>query len=88
MTTSEVRKVAITILAKVEGLSEVRARGYLFSQVFHKEVKEERVGVGVKHLDSLTEGVFQKRVKGLPVKKDQSFNFIHVKTKVNKLHTF
>ena len=70
MTTSKVRKVAITNLAKVDGVSEVRARVYLFCQVCHKQVKEERVGVGVKHLDSLTEGVFQKRVECVPVKKD------------------
>ena len=86
MTTSKIRKVAITNLAKVEGVT-LRARVYLLCQVFHEEVKETRVGVGVKHLDSLAEGVFQKRVKCVPVKKDLSCNFIHVNTKVDKLHT-
>ena len=62
MTTFEVSKVAITILAQFEGVSEVRALVYLFSQVFHKELKENRVGVGVKHSDLLTEGAFEKRV--------------------------
>ena len=76
MTTSEIRKVVITNLAKVEGVSEVRARVYLFSQVYHKEVKEERVGVGVKHSEFLTEGVFQKRVECVPVNKNQSCIFI------------
>ena len=40
MTTSEVRKVAITNLAKVVGVSKVRARVYFFCQVFHKKVKK------------------------------------------------
>ena len=43
MTTSEVRKMAIINFAKVEGVSKVKARVYFFCQVFHKEVKEERV---------------------------------------------
>ena len=59
MTTSEVRKVAITYLAKVEGVSKERARVYFLYQVFNKEVKEERVCICVKHSDSLTECVFQ-----------------------------
>ena len=70
MTTSEVRKVAITNLAKVEGVSKVRALVYLICKIFHQEVKEERVSVGVKHSYSLTEFVFQKRVECVPVKKD------------------
>ena len=57
----------ITYLAKVEGVSEVRACVYLFCQVFHKTVKEERVGVGVQHSDSLTEGVVEQRVESVPV---------------------
>ena len=80
MTTFEVRKVAITNLVKVEGVSEVRARFYFFCQVFHEQVKEERVGVGVKHLNLLTDGVFQMRVKCVPVKKVENFNLIHVKS--------
>ena len=60
----------ITYLAKVEGVSKMRARGYLFCQIFNEEVKEERVGVRVEHSDSLTEGVFQERVECEPVKKD------------------
>ena len=87
ITKSEVRKVTITYLAKVEDVSKVRARVYLFRQVFYKKVKKERVNVGVKHLDSLTECVFQKRVKCVPVKKYENFNFIHVNTKIEKLHT-
>ena len=70
MTTSEFRKVAITNLAKVEGVLKVKARVYFFCQVFHKDVKEELVGVGVKHSDSLTECVLQKRVECVPVKKE------------------
>ena len=42
ITTSEVRKVAIINLAKVEGVLKMRARVYLFCQVFNKEVKEEK----------------------------------------------
>ena len=41
VTTFEVRKVAITNLAKIKGDSTVKSRVYFFSQVFHKEVKEE-----------------------------------------------
>ena len=59
MTTSEVRKVAITNFAKVENVSKVRARVYLYCQVFYEEVKEKRVGVGVMHSDSLNECVFR-----------------------------
>ena len=57
--TSDVGKVSRTYLAEIECVSIVRARVYLFGQVFHKEVKEKRVGVRVQHSDSLTEGVFE-----------------------------
>ena len=70
VTTSEVRKVAITNLANDDGVYKVRAPVFLYCQVFYEEVKEERVGVGVKHSESLTDGVFQKRVKCVPVKKN------------------
>ena len=69
----------ITYLTKVEGVLEIRARVDPFCQVFHKEVKKKRVGVNVEHSDSLTEGVFQERVEGVPVVRDVSFNCIHVK---------
>ena len=59
--------MAITNLAKVEGVLELMALVYFFCQVFHEEVKKN-VGIGVKHSDSLTEGVFQKRVECVPVK--------------------
>ena len=39
--------MAITYFAKVKGVPEVKARVYLFCQVFHKQVKKERVGVRV-----------------------------------------
>ena len=42
---------------KVEGGSEVSSRVYLFSQVFHKNVKEELDNVGVKLSDSLIKDV-------------------------------
>ena len=42
---------------------------YLFCRVAHEEVKEERVGAGVKHSDSLTEHVFQKLVECVSVTK-------------------
>ena len=60
----------ITYLAKVEGVSKMRARVYLFCQVFSEYVKEERDGVRVEHSESLTEGVFNKRVECVRVKKD------------------
>ena len=50
--------MAITYLAKVDGVSEVRARVNLFGEFFHKKVKEELVGFRVKHSDSLTKCVF------------------------------
>ena len=59
----------ITCLAKVEGVSKMRARVYLFCQVFNKELKEERVGFRVEHSNSLTEGVFQERIEYVNVKK-------------------
>ena len=48
----------------------MRARVYLVCQVFHKKVKEERIGVNVKLSDSLYEGVIHKRVECVPVSKN------------------
>ena len=67
--TSEIGKVIRIYLAEIKPVSEVRARVDLLGQVFHKEVEKERVGVRVQHSDSLTDGVFQERVEGEPVKK-------------------
>ena len=58
ITTSEVRKVPITYLAKIESVSKVRARVNFFGQVFDEEMKKERVGVCVQHSDVLSKGVF------------------------------
>ena len=60
----------ITYLAKVDGVSEMRARVYLLFQVFNEKVMNELVGVRVEHSDSLTEGVVQEHVECVPVKKD------------------
>ena len=68
MTTSEVRNVAITNFAKVDGDFEVGARVYLFCQMFQEKVKLEQVGVGVKHSNSLSENVFIKRIECVSVK--------------------
>ena len=45
---------------------EGEGKRFLFSQAFHEEVKEERVGVSVEHSDSFIENVFEMRVKGVP----------------------
>ena len=51
ISTSELRKVAITYLAKVDGVSEVRPPDDLFNLFFNKTIKKKRVGVGVEHSD-------------------------------------
>ena len=47
--------------------SEMRACVNLLRQVFHEEVKEERVSIGLEDSDLLSEFVFQKRVKEIPI---------------------
>ena len=60
-----------TYLAEVEAVSVMRACVNLLRQVFHEEVKEERVGIGVDHSDLLSEFVFQKRVKRVPINENK-----------------
>ena len=59
ITTSKVGKVPQTYFAEIESVSKVRVRVDLFGQVFHKEVKRERVGVCVQHSDLFAENVFK-----------------------------
>ena len=79
--------MAITNLAKVEGVSKVRARVDFFCQVFHEEMKKERVGVCIKHSDVLSEGIFEERIECLPIISYKSFKCIYVKIKVSSSHT-
>ena len=76
ITTSELKKVAITNLAKVEGVSKVRALDDFFCQVFHEEMKKERVGVRIQHSDVLSESIFEERVYCVPIKSYRSFKCI------------
>ena len=88
ISTSKVGIVSRTYRVEIIGVSKLRARDYLVSKDFHITVLEAHVGVCVEHSDSLTKGVFQERLEGVPVKKNKSLNFIHFKSNIDEFHTF
>ena len=63
----------MTYLTKVKGVSRLRALNDFVAQAFDEIGENERVDVRVKHADSVTESVFEKRVKGVPVRKQLKF---------------
>ena len=67
ITKSEVRNVPITYLAEIKSVSKVRVQDNFFGQVFNKEMKKQRVGVSVQHLDFLSEGVFEYGVENVSI---------------------